>query len=916
MTDRARRLFIDRMSVKQRKTHISPDELSNEVCKADNKIQSQRMMEFIAVPIGSESEAETSRLLLHTSCPPGMFQSMWWRIAALSNPVFIVDVTVLYPNWKRRRILGRQGKEGYSSTAGGGRGGAPPSGSTFGTEWVELQKVESCDIFRDAKEIFCEPRGREHRKISAGNRVSTWAEKEKRSRRRIRNPAFSVLFGEKPLYIRGLLTWTVVSRHSLFPILFMASTAMRPVFLNEESLSLRSFRVNTLSNSPPSLKASSLKLKSSLAFSSLLGSRGRTTQKYPQPTLKDLTRESYEEGADNDFLLPDLSKMPHMNTNSASEVQTEQSPLARPRSKSRTIIRMLTTKFTPRTVSSPTQLVRPPPAVSNAFSKDQRDAALRERGLLPPLRPNKDLSAQELELDHRIPIVQPVEESDEQSSESGPSAADLIKKEWVAKNHGVEEEHRDRMNNFKFGGGSTPLASPSVEGQFPVPPAHEQVAGQSTADDASPPNEPLPPVPTLSERDPQEQACPAPSPPSAVLPPPPSDDQTIDRSSSPLLELSSEIQAFMFPLPPSPSPSRREIASPPRSPISVIHPSPSLRSVPGIPQSLRSDTGESGANTPRALEIQETVPLSPSQSAAPAISLTPPTAASSPATADALSSAFHMRTDSFALLEESITSVMTPSLDSTSQTTATSTTGTTDSNSNGSSAAKGPGPGKLGMLQVKTHEAATVPVIVESPIEASRFSEELAVVVEEGSASMELDEKAEDLIASTSPVPQSPPAVGSPAATLRPNKRGLTDPTANVDRRKSLNPFKRGQTITGDAGKPTSPNPGAEPQRRLSMAASLSNMRRSVVGTLSKPKAGGDGNRGRKFDASHLPPSPTIPVGSVGSRAAAASRSPPSSPRPRQAVSPVMYNRGSILLETAGIEDEESRRMTELAFLG
>jgi hypothetical protein len=29
-----------------------------------------------------------------------------------------------------------------------------------------------------------------------------------------------------------------------------------------------------------------------------------------------------------------------------------------------------------------------------------------------------------------------------------------------------------------------------------------------------------------------------------------------------------------------------------------------------------------------------------------------------------------------------------------------------------------------------------------------------------------------------------------------------------------------------------------------------------------------------------------------------------------------MYSRGSILLEAANIEDEETRRMTEMAFLG
>lgn len=37
--------------------------------------------------------------------------------------------------------------------------------------------------------------------------------------------------------------------------------------------------------------------------------------------------------------------------------------------------------------------------------------------------------------------------------------------------------------------------------------------------------------------------------------------------------------------------------------------------------------------------------------------------------------------------------------------------------------------------------------------------------------------------------------------------------------------------------------------------------------------------------------------------------------RSRQAVSPTIHNRGSILLETRLIEDAESRRLSEMAFL-
>ena len=55
------------------------------------------------------------------------------------------------------------------------------------------------------------------------------------------------------------------------------------------------------------------------------------------------------------------------------------------------------------------------------------------------------------------------------------------------------------------------------------------------------------------------------------------------------------------------------------------------------------------------------------------------------------------------------------------------------------------------------------------------------------------------------------------------------------------------------------------------------------------------------------PPSAYRGVGGVGE--------PVARPRPRQPLSPTMHSRGSILMETRGIEDDESRRLAELAFL-
>lgn len=96
-----------------------------------------------------------------------------------------------------------------------------------------------------------------------------------------------------------------------------------------------------------------------------------------------------------------------------------------------------------------------PPAAASAFSKEHREAALRERGLLPPL-PVKDLSQLEREQDSFIPVVSlpPLDEAPK-DAEGGASAADLIKKQWEAKNVDEDTMQRQRLQTFKFGGGST-----------------------------------------------------------------------------------------------------------------------------------------------------------------------------------------------------------------------------------------------------------------------------------------------------------------------------------------------------------------------------------------------------------------------------------------------------------------------------
>jgi len=107
---------------------------------------------------------------------------------------------------------------------------------------------------------------------------------------------------------------------------------------------------------------------------------------------------------------------------------------------------------------------------------------------------------------------------------------------------------------------------------------------------------------------------------------------------------------------------------------------------------------------------------------------------------------------------------------------------------------------------------------------------------------------------------------------------------------------------------------GQDPPKRPRVSASLTNMRRSVANTLSRTKPNDGSKQGYALDASRLPlpPSPTFPLPWTGGRR---SLEDAMTITPRQAVSPTLHNQASLLLQTSAIEDEEARRVAELAFL-
>ena len=107
---------------------------------------------------------------------------------------------------------------------------------------------------------------------------------------------------------------------------------------------------------------------------------------------------------------------------------------------------------------------------------------------------------------------------------------------------------------------------------------------------------------------------------------------------------------------------------------------------------------------------------------------------------------------------------------------------------------------------------------------------------------------------------------------------------------------------------------GQDPSKRLRVSASLTNVRRSVANTLSRTKPSDGSKYGDTLDATHspLPHSPTFPLPWTGGRR---SLEDAMTITPRRAVSPTLHNQASLLLKTSEIEDEEARRVAELAFL-
>ncbi|KAG6837391.1 hypothetical protein H0H93_010550 [Arthromyces matolae] len=501
--------------------------------------------------------------------------------------------------------------------------------------------------------------------------------------------------------------------------------------------------------------------------------------------------------------------------------------------RSMTILRMFSSKLRPSSPPKPSQpIARSPSQINSAFgSREARDAALRERGLLPPLKPNVDLSSAERERDQRLPVLTPPSEDEISAEGIKVSAALRVKQEWEAQNKVVDTDlERQRLSSFTFGGPATPIAEEEGSSSLVLvsTPVDQQHPSQSEGPEEhsiavmsptmlTPRAKRLPPVLRITSTN--------------------LDDHN---NSVELLHGSPTFDPYSIPLPPSP-----------------------------IPSILLSPSQDNLEET----SLAASVPLPPS----PRLSIRPLSQVFTP-TSPTLSPLQPLSATSPTLVSE-------PFLH-----------GTTVPGSDISD--------KPYLLSSPKDQDA----IIESPVEE--------IPCHHTSVGPHDSNKVEH---------EDVSATGS-TDLPKPSTRSLTDPEATVKsaelRKSSFKVFKR----STDPLPPRSP-----PPRRLSVGASLSNIRRSIVGTLSGKPTTGPNVRANKsgFDASRLPPSPRIPSTFVEARTSPIPS--PKSPSPfflqqqerplspeatiRIPVSPNFYSTGSIASAANKITDEESRRVTELAFL-
>ena len=585
------------------------------------------------------------------------------------------------------------------------------------------------------------------------------------------------------------------------------------------------------------------------------------------------------------------------------------------------------------------------------------------------LRPTLTLSQQEALVDTAIPIL-PSPTSPKFSSPTTDltSDADRIKKEWESKNkspvHDKEGVQLSRMTNFKFGGSSIPLetdasVTDSDSGRSPATSLDlPSISSSAAHESVSSPNQTS--IFELEKRDEDfPSSC---------------EQLSLTNGLSP--SLARKIDPLMLPLPPSPSHSRFQGDT--LSVISSIskasrhekaglngglntNEAPALR--PLLPSPSPSTTGEahSTLNTPRALTP---VPPPPMIS----LSLPDPSPNSPKVPQSGCASNLYVDAATIAPLTTPTSSLSLGSCIPTSSTTLVTSPPEPSFGIHPSQdipvISEVPNDDLIGLIAKIESNRDNLDVVYEEPEmlsasgprvtsrsgslrkspsapkeiarsrSASRTREPLKgddVVVLKGGetdggilAAQEAEAEVKRLPdppswEGASEQPESSASASVPTTPKLPPKRGMTEGGGEKKKKGVFNRFKRSNTTSAVADATEHPLP----LRRKPSVATLSSVRRRVVSTFSTGRTSLDPTDGSD-KWSQYPSSPTSAtssvfrsIRSVGNRCVspAGAQSTRCMSPIRQPVAPTMHNQSSIASQTNAIEDEETRRMAELAFL-
>ncbi|KAI0784290.1 hypothetical protein C8Q75DRAFT_810346 [Abortiporus biennis] len=574
--------------------------------------------------------------------------------------------------------------------------------------------------------------------------------------------------------------------------------------------------------------------------------------------------------------------------------------------------------------------------LTNAFtSHELRQQALRERGLIPAVpHPYKDshgymlpLSDQEKYLDNRFTTV--LEEKGRQSGdENQDSEAKRIREAWLKKNQDAEAGPSSSLSPpeppSKDEASECALAPTVLDDtlvtdiqQIPIPPSTLPVPDSTekpptiptTLTKKLPKDIPLPPSPlpdqTTVELEVSEkvalwlQSTPTGSPRSEKsfgkarrgpvagdgLPAIREDDSSPSSTAPSTVRAHKDIPppvsitSFTFPSPSSLSPSTTEFGSIQSSPTSesLASPSPPIASVRG--RSLTVGNSFKSTNTSLAASLSTSTSSSGSRARSKVPALSPTRTTSSSATSEVPS---------------------TPTLASQPRI-SFSSSGSQLSDAPQKNAKLLPNNPVLTIQTAETGELAEhglmtmATIIVESPLEDScggvaEFGQ-VAVLDFEGSPGSKANEE-------SLPTPRPRPA------------RQTTHETQ--ERRKSINFSSMFNTKSHTLDTTAPERSGGSLASR-----SMGNLRRSVAGTIVnkfRPKSTllvdtSISNGKRTVNTSNLPPSPRLtPLPTSPD-----SLSP--TPRLRTGLNAPIYTRDSLLMDLASVEDDESRRLSEMAFL-